>query len=84
MNNKVNRTNRELANPTFVQFVKHNLNFKMLLLIGRSTKYGRPLKNLPSLHGRKLNPNLNFLGTPEHIWQPHILSARSALNFKSL
>jgi hypothetical protein len=29
------------------------------------TDYGRPEKKLPSLHGRKFNPNPKFLGTLE-------------------
>ena len=29
------------------------------------TDYGRPVRKLPSLHGRKSNPNPKFLGTAE-------------------
>ena len=31
--------------------------------MGINTDYGRPVRKLPSLHGRKSNPNPKFLGT---------------------
>ena len=37
-----------------------------------STDYGRPVKKLPSLQGRKSNPNPKFLGTAEAYFVFHI------------
>jgi hypothetical protein len=36
------------------------------------TDYGRPLKKLSSLHGRKSTPNTKFLGTAEGYFVYHI------------
>jgi hypothetical protein len=33
--------------------------------LGHATDYGRPVRKLPSLHGRKSNPNSKFLVTAE-------------------
>jgi hypothetical protein len=38
----------------------------------QNTDYGRPEKKLPTLHGRKFNPNPKFLGTAEAYFVCHI------------
>ena len=37
-----------------------------------STDYGRPVRKLPSLHGRKSTPTTKFLGTAEAYFVCHI------------
>ena len=37
-----------------------------------TTDYGRPVKKLPSLHGRKSTPTPKFLGTAEAYFVCHI------------
>jgi hypothetical protein len=46
-------------------FQKFLGGIKTFFLFLEITDYGRPEKKLPSLHGRKFNPNPKFLGTAE-------------------
>ena len=49
----------------------HNYSFK-LCRMSAITDYGHPVRKLPSLHGRKSNPNPKFLGTAEAYFVCHI------------
>ena len=41
-------------------------------IVGSTTDYGRPVRKLSSLHGRKSNPKPKFIGTAEAYFVCHI------------